>query len=126
MSTSIKLNATEDTPSIVLDREKNEFIISGRSLPEDPSEFYRPVLTWIKAYVKQPNPVTEFNLKMEYFNSSSVKQIVTILVILSEIAKAGKEIKIIWHYKEDDDLMKIKGKEIKSIIAIPFELRVIE
>src|SRR4051812_8710739 len=107
MGASIKLKATEDTPEIILDREKNEFSVTGRSLPEDPSEFYAPVLKWIKAYVKEPNQYTEFHLKIEYFNSSSVKQVVTLLIILSEIIKTGKEVKVIWYYKEGDDLMEI-------------------
>ncbi len=124
MGASIKLKATEDTPDIILDREKNKFSITGRSLPEDPSEFYQPILTWVKGCVKQPNPHTEFHLKIEYFNSSSVKQIVTILIILSEIIKTGNEIKVIWYYKDGDDLMEIKGKELKSMVSLPFELQI--
>lgn len=124
MGKSIILQETEDTPQVELDPENNKFSISGRSLPEDTSEFYKPIINWMKAYVKQPNPYTEFQLKMEYFNSSSIKQIVTLLVILSEIIKTGKEVKITWHYKEGDDLMEIKGRELKSMIAVPFEAKV--
>ena len=41
---TLKIAATEDTPNVVFDYENGEFIISGRSLPEDVTTFYQPVL----------------------------------------------------------------------------------
>ncbi len=46
----LNLEGTEDTPKIILDKKNGIFEISGRSLPEDSAEFYRPVLEWIEKY----------------------------------------------------------------------------
>lgn len=123
MGKSLKLKGTEDTPEVNLDSEANQFVISGRSLPEDAVEFYRPVISWVKAYVQSPNPDTEFQIKLQYFNSSSVKQVSDLLVTLEGIIKAGKKVKVTWLYEEGDELMEIKGQEFKSVLSIPFELK---
>lgn len=124
MGKNLRLNETEDTPQVVLDAEANEFSLSGRSLPEDAVEFYKPVIAWMKKYIEQPNPETVFQVKLQYFNSSSVKQVSDLLLILEEIIKAGKKANVIWFYNEDDELMEIKGEEFKGILNVPFELKV--
>lgn len=122
MEKSLKLKGTKDTPQVVFDASKNKFSLSGRSLPEDAVEFYQPIIEWLESYVKDPNPSTEFRIELEYFNSSSLKQIVLLLGILEEIIKTGKEIKVIWCYNENDDLMEEKGNDFKNMFTIPFEL----
>ena|ERR1035437_804559 len=124
MENIFKLKGTEDTPEVLFNKETNEFSITGRSLPEDALVFYNPVMAWMKAYVKQPNSISELKIALDYFNSSSVKQILDLILLFEEIIKSGKEAKVIWCYSEGDDLMEIKGLEFKSMLSIPFELKV--
>ena len=121
MEKPIRLEETEDTPKVVLDRSGHIFEISGKSMPEDAFKFYDPIQKWIEEYAKNPNDSTELHIKLEYFNSKSLKQILRILIKLELIAKAGKHIRVIWFYDNEDELMQIKGEEIKSIIRIPFD-----
>jgi len=122
MQKALKLKGTKESPEIILDKEANQFAISGRSLPEDSFQFYQPVLEWIKEYAKDPLPVTELHAHFEYFNSSSIKQLLILFKSLESLISDGKEAKIIWKYDEDDDLMEIKGKEFKRMLKIPIEL----
>ena len=69
----LNLEGTEDTPKIILDKKNGIFEISGRSLPEDSAEFYRPVLEWIENYGGQANPSTDFVFKLEYFNLRQIR-----------------------------------------------------
>ena len=55
----LNLEGTEDTPKIILDKKNGIFEISGRSLPEDSAEFYRPVLEWIEKYSSDPNAAAD-------------------------------------------------------------------
>ena len=41
---TIKIMGTDDTPTVILDAENDIFEISGRSLPEDVTAFYDPIL----------------------------------------------------------------------------------
>ena len=74
--------ATADTPSVILDAERGIFEISQMSLPEDAVDFYSPMLAWLREYAQNPNPETVFNMKLEYFNTASSKQLIQILLIL--------------------------------------------
>lgn len=126
MENSLKLKATEDTPEVLFNRDSNEFRLSGRSLPEDAFAFYSPVIDWMKLYVKSPLPSSELIISLEYFNSSSVKQLLGLITVFEEIVTSGKSAKIIWCYSADDDLMEIKGLEFQSMVEqIPFELKVL-
>ena len=123
MATKIFIEETKQTPFIHFDTEKNMFEISGRSLPEDVNKFYNPIREWITEYVKSPNPDTELVFNLEYFNSSSARIIVKILVELEKIKNTNNNIKVIWKYKEDDELMYDRGIEIQSVVMLPFELQ---
>jgi hypothetical protein len=108
------------TPKVVFDSEKGKFEISGNSLPEDVMSFYAPVFSWIDEYKKSPNPQTDFNVRLSYFNSASSKIILEILTSLEEIATKGKAVEIRWHYLEIDEDMLATGQEFESMLKMPF------
>ncbi|HBS85064.1 MAG: nuclear pore complex subunit [Bacteroidetes bacterium GWF2_38_335] len=111
----------EDSPFVIMDAENNNFMISGKSLPEDTFSFYGPILAWLKEYSANPNPKTEFNFKLIYFNTATSKSIVDILILLENIKKCGHDVIVKWHYPEDDEDIQDSGEEFANIIDIPFE-----
>ena len=117
----IKIQGTDDTPTVILEADKGLFEISGRSLPEDVTAFYAPVLAWLKDYAANPNPKTVFTFKLVYFNTASSKLLLDILVKLEEIHSEGKDVLIKWCYPEDDEDMKEAGEEYAEIVDVPFE-----
>lgn len=118
---TLRIEATDDSPQVLLDQEDNQFEISGKSLPEDVVDFYQPVMDWITSYKEKPNARTEFNLKMIYFNTASSKQIMDVLMILEEMVEEGHEVVIRWHSKQSDEDMQEAGKEYEEMLEIPFE-----
>lgn len=122
MKQPLKITGSDELPEVTLDKEKNEFSIKGRSLPEDSFGFYKPIITWLEDYIKDPNSITTFHVFLEYFNSSSVKQVFFLLSKLENLIRNGKEAKIIWHYQSGDELMKTKGTEFKKMLQVPFEM----
>src|SRR5512133_172563 len=118
---TVKIQGTEDTPKIMLDKENDIFEISGRSLPEDVSSFYEPVLNWLNEYAETPNAKTVFNFKLTYFNTASSKLLLDILMKLEEMHEKGQNVLIKWHYPEDDEDMAEAGEEYSDIVDVPFE-----
>ena len=116
--------ATADTPCVILDAERGIFEISQMSLPEDAVDFYSPILAWLREYAQNPNPETVFNMKLEYFNTASSKQLIQILLILQEM-KDRSNVLVKWFYKEIDEDMLALGEEYKQIMQIPFELTLV-
>lgn len=119
---SIKIESQEDTPKIVFDPENNIFEISGRSLPEDASLFYEPIIEWLKEYAENPNENTDLHIKMNYFNTASSKLLLDILMIMEDMVEAGSSCNIKWFYDEEDEDMEEAGEEYSELIDVPFEL----
>ena len=44
------LEATDETPGVNLDADKNIFEFNGKSLPEDVVTFYNPIFDWLNQY----------------------------------------------------------------------------
>ncbi|WP_317897998.1 DUF1987 domain-containing protein [Aurantibacillus circumpalustris] len=119
----LNITATEDTPEITFNGETNEFIISGRSLPEDVTTFYKPVFEWLEAFSEETTPTTSFKFKLEYFNTASSKIILDILMKLEDMMESkNSQINIEWYYFESDDDMLEAGEEYKELVEIPFNL----
>jgi hypothetical protein len=118
---AIKIKGTEDTPNVILDAAENNMEISGRSLPEDVSSFYGPILNWLTEYSKNPNQKTIFNFRLVYFNTASSKLILDILMKLEELNKKGNNVVVRWYYPEDDEDMQEAGNEYADIVEVPFE-----
>jgi len=117
----IKLNNTITTPSVQLDAENNIFQIIGASIPENANHFYDPILDWLEEYSNSPNPKTVINLNYKYFNTSSSKLILDLLLVLKKVFDNGNDVLVRWHYEESDDDMKESGEDYMDIIKIPFE-----
>jgi hypothetical protein len=117
---SLLLEKTSDTPYVCLDSENEMFKISERSLPENAIDFFKPIINWFAEYSKQPNNQTTINFELEYFNTSSAKQIAKILLIIQEMAKTN-EVLIKWHYSKNDLDMKESGIRFSKLINVNFE-----
>jgi hypothetical protein len=123
----IFLEATSNSPRVVLDPDSLIFEISGESRPKNVPEFYQPILLWLDEFgetLKTKQDTTdlfEFNFNFEYFNSLSGKFILDLCKKLSRMRAEGMNIAVKWHYEEDDDDMHEVGKEMSRISKLPFE-----
>jgi len=117
----IKLEGSQDTPSITLDAKNGLFEISGKSFPADVAFFYQPILDWLSQYSEKPLNKTVFDLKMDYFNTASSKVILDILYKLEDLKKDGSDVVIRWFYPDDDEDMQETGEEYSEIVEVPFE-----
>ena len=119
----LKISGTEDTPEINFNSQSNEFFISGRSLPEDVTSFYKPVFEWLDAYLGKADLKAVFKFKLEYFNTASSKIILDILMKLEEAKEEqGSDITVEWFYDEADDDMLEAGEEYKELVELPFNI----
>jgi hypothetical protein len=119
---ALRIEETEDTPRIVLDPENNEFSVSGRSLPEDSVAFYTPVFEWLQQYTEVVENDMDFEFFMEYFNTSSAKQIAKIFLLLEKINERVF-VQVIWKCKKDDVDMASSGMRFSKLLNLEFEVR---
>lgn len=116
------LEQTEDSPEVILDKKGNQFLFSGKSIPEDVHKLYDPIINWIKDYTEEPNDETIVMFKMTYFNTASTKSLFDVIAAFKKIAKDGKMLIINWHFPEEDDDMLEAGEGLSTLVRLPFNL----
>lgn len=83
----------------VLFRSDGNFLIEGRSLPDNAAKTYEPLFSWIESFSGEK---IKFSINLEYLNTSSSLQLFRFLKLLDSNCEI-KEIDVIWHYDEDDE-----------------------
>jgi len=119
---ALYIEPTNDTPTIILDKEKNHFEISGKSLPEDVNSFYEPVFNWLEKYFENPNPMTSIVFNLDYLNTASSKSLLSLYLILEHAITSGHKVEVVWQYMVDDEDMFDVGEEYSEIIKVPFRI----
>ena len=118
----LKIESTAITPSVEFNSEIGVLNLSGRSIPENSLDFYKPIYDWLDEYVESPNSKTIINIQLDYFNTSSSKCILDILKKIDKIDDAGHDVIIRWHYNSNDEDMMESGEDYMDLIDAPFEL----
>ncbi len=118
---NLNIMPTDESPKVTMDKENGILEITGKSLPEDVSAFYEPVLKWLNEYKKQPADLTILTIKLSYFNTASSKLLLDILMVLEEMYEEGNKILVKWYYPDYDEDMKDAGVEYSEMVDVPFE-----
>jgi len=118
---SLTIQKTEDTPQVDFDIETGIFKLSGRSLPENAIDFYKPILDWIETVLSESfDKKFVFEVKLEYFNTASSKQLAKMLLLIERYIEANS-ILIRWFYEKEDNDMLISGNQYSKFLKLEFE-----
>ena len=117
---ALSIEETELTPRVEFDTILGKFEFSKSSFPENAIGFYKPLIEWVDKYMEQPSAKTVFEFKLNYFNTSSSKQIFRLLKLLVE-GKDSTKLSIQWYYQEADIDMKRSGERYQALLDFPFQ-----
>jgi tetratricopeptide (TPR) repeat protein len=94
---------TPTTPYVCCDASTGLIEMSGRAIPFDAHNFFKPILEWLIEFQQMHVPI-QVNFRFEYTNKSIRKCIIfQFMKILENIYMAGISVSIDWYYEEDDD-----------------------
>lgn len=108
------------TPLIYFDSNQGSLEIKGRSIPENSTEFYKPLNEFIDSYLLLEKPNTVVTVFLDYFNTNSLKCIFNIFKQLESLMTKGCSVTINWNYEDGDEDMLECGKDFQSVLKIPF------
>ena len=114
------IEPTRRTPWIMLDNGR--VFIMGRSIIENPGNFYESIHKWITGYAKNWPGKTKIELGFDYINTGSIKWLYILLRELSGMKNMPQNTAIIWYYEEGDEDMNELGYIIKSLVDCPFSI----
>lgn len=115
----LEIAATDLTPTVLLDAATRTFKFEGRSLTDNSEEFFKPIQTWFKEYVKKPNAVTVLVTRFEYINTATQRELLDIIKTLEPVAGT----KVVWQFLEDDEDLEECGQELAQLTSLPFEFQ---
>jgi hypothetical protein len=118
----IYLKKTFNSPEVEFVASSGELNIEGRSIPEDPGEFFERLIDWLNDYFLDPREETVMNIKLEYINSGSSKYMLELLRILKENHQKGRKVLVKWFFEEGDESIEELGQHYEQTMQIPFEI----
>ncbi len=115
------IESTDETPHVSFDPENGKLELSGKSILDDPDSFFIDLIEWVDLYLSQPAKITSFRISLESFNTSSLKQVLNLLLKLDELFKANNKVEAHWIYNKDEDVMHELGQDYANMVKLPFQ-----
>lgn len=110
------IKPTKNTPYVSFDIN-GRMRIEGRSYMRDAIQFFEPLFDWAEKFVCDNLVIS---LKLEYFNTSTCKQLLSLLKLFVD-NHADKNILIKWYYEEGDlDVLEI-GEHFNKVLPVQFK-----
>jgi len=116
------IEKTDVTPYVLVEKKVGKVEIEGICTPENSFDFFEPIKDSIKCLIDE-NKEVGFEMNLEYFNTSSSKSILDLLLV---VAKVQKECKVIWKIQEGDEELRESGEVMEEITGLNFEYLEIE
>lgn len=102
---NILLEASDNSPKVIMDKDKAYIEFVGRSYPENTFAFYRPITEWLRQYFKlyvNNENMTVIKFKFLYFNSATTQIIFEILDIIED--SGVRNLDISWYYDKESEI----------------------
>jgi hypothetical protein len=115
------ISHTKSTPEVILDT-KGTIKLTGRLIPENAEEFFRPIEEWIDEYFKNPAEITCVEISLEYINSVGSKYLLDLIRKITHIhlKKNNKKFIINWYYEDVDENMLETGTSFSLDLDVPY------
>lgn len=113
---SISISASERSPEVEFNFAEGRLTLKGESYPEDVAAFYGPLLSALDRWLVE-FPATQavrLDIELVYFNSSSAKALMNLLLLLEKAGAAGRRVEVNWHFTSDDDTMQEFGEDFSE------------
>ncbi len=117
------IEATDRSPSVVLDRQESILKIEGRSYPEEGMDFFDPIIMRFRSLQDSDNPINTIHIRLEYYNSATSKALAELFNALVKAKSHGHDIKAIWEYEEEDEGIQEDVDMFIETFDLNFEIR---
>jgi predicted ATP-grasp superfamily ATP-dependent carboligase len=110
MAFRLEREKTKTSPYVLIEEERGYIRLEGESYLEDVIGFFVEITEWLTSYLASDFKELTFDCAMEYFNSSTTKQIYNMLRLIDSNA-SGKKAVVTWIVPNEDDDMLIECGE---------------
>ncbi|HUS86568.1 MAG TPA: SiaC family regulatory phosphoprotein [Bacteroidales bacterium] len=112
----LHIASSYNSAEINLDPETGFLEFKGKSIPENATQVFQPVVNWLMEYIKDPADETNLHLNLIYFNTASSIWIARIIKVLSNIDDREKLL-IIHLYFHIEEFEEMEEEDLKEAIS---------
>lgn len=113
MGFMIEKEKTGSTPQVLIDEDKGYMLLRGESFHEDVIAFYRDTNQWLADYLETDFGKFIFDCELSYFNSSTAKLLLNILLELDDHSIDGNEVVVNWITTKDNVMIIEFGEDFE-------------
>lgn len=95
---------TNSTPYILIDEAQSLMRFQGESFHENVPEFFSEIVEWLQGYLSGDCSAFTFDCELKYFNSSTAKLLLNMLMMMDAAGQSGKAITVNWITTEDNEI----------------------
>lgn len=118
----IRIPQTPSTPAVHADRAAGRVSMAGESYPENPFEFFQPLIDWIGDYLDAETRPLELVLALIYLNTSSIRAMMDIFDRMEEAHRAGRAVRVRWTYAPENERVGELAEEFREDCTFPFAI----
>jgi hypothetical protein len=97
--------ATTSTPYVLADEEKAYLKLEGRCFHENVGVFFKEINDWLDGYLATDFGLFTFDNAISYFNSSTTKLMLNLLLKMDRHSTDRNKIVVNWITFEDNEIM---------------------
>lgn len=115
MAFRLEKEKTGSTPYVLIDEEQHYMYFEGESFSENIIEFFKEISQWLSDYLNSDFKKLTFDCELKYFNSSTAKILLNIILDIDE-ATSDQEVIINWITTADDEINIECGEDFREDI----------
>jgi len=117
MAFYLERKKTTSTPYVLVDEEKNYMKLEGRSFHENVVDFFQEIDDWLDNYLASDFAVFTFDCEMNYFNSSTAKLLLNLIMKMDKHASSQKKIIVNWISTESNAIVIECGEDFQEEVS---------
>lgn len=111
------ITRTNQLPQVDFDLANGVLEIRGKIVPENPSDFFKELDSWVHEYISRTNSSVVVNLHLDYFNTVSSKMLSK---FLQKMLPTNPSLN--WYYDSEDLEIKEAGEDYAAILNYPINV----
>lgn len=116
----LSIPQTATTPAISTHFSQGRVTMSGDSYPENPFEFFQPLIDWIDTFLKRQIGAFSLELDLVYLNTSSIRAMMDIFDRMEIAHQSGMDIRVLWSYDPENERVGELAEEFKEDCTFTF------
>lgn len=123
MAYILEKQKTGSTPYILIDEDKGYMRFEGESFHENVIDFFKDISSWLDQYLKSEFTGLTFDCELQYFNSSTAKLLLNLLMEMDDHATDEKKVTVNWITTNDNEIIIECGEDFQEeMVNLEFNL----